>query len=205
VRLEGSFVLLEPLALSHVAALVDAASESRDTFRFADVPDGPVAMAAYVREALEAPGVVPFAIVAQGRVVGTTRFLRMEHWSRLDDRPPDVPHVADIGWTWLAASAQRTGVNTEAKFLMLRHAFENWRVFRVAIKVDAPNEHSRRSVESLGLKLDGIRRAERLGEDGNPRDCAWYSIVQDEWPAVKKRLLARLPLTHVKGVHRTER
>ena len=81
---------------------------------------------------------LPFAIVVGGRVVGSTRFLRMEHWSRLADRPPEVPHVADIGWTWLAASAQGTGVNTEAKFLMLRHAFETWRVFRVAIKVDVP-------------------------------------------------------------------
>ena len=149
-------------------------------------------MAAYVQRALEAPDVVPFAIVSQGRVVGTTRFLRMEHWSRLDDRPPDVPHVVDIGWTWLKASAQRTGVNTEAKFLMLRHAFETWRVFRVAIKVDAPNQRSRRSVESLGAKLDGIRRADRLAADGTLLDSAWYSIVQDEWPAVKARLEARL-------------
>jgi RimJ/RimL family protein N-acetyltransferase len=192
VRLEGRRVLLEPLALSHVPALVEAASESRETYAFADVPDGPDDMAAYVRGALETPGVLPFAIVSQGRVVGSTRFLRMEHWSRLPDRAPDVPHVADIGWTWLAASAQRTGVNTEAKFLMLRHAFETWRVFRVAIKVDVPNERSRRAVESLGAKLDGIRRAERLGEDGTPRDCAWYSIVLGEWPAVKARLETRL-------------
>ncbi|HEY7525608.1 MAG TPA: GNAT family protein [Candidatus Limnocylindria bacterium] len=193
MQLEGKTVRLEPLALTHVRALVDAASESRDTYRFADVPDGPVEMAAYVRSALDEPGVLPFAIVSGGRVVGTTRFLRMEHWSRLDDRPPDVPHVADIGWTWLAASAQGTGVNTEAKFLMLRHAFETWRVFRVAIKVDVPNERSRQAVESLGAKLDGIRRAERLGEDGRVRDCAWYSIVRDEWPTVKERLEARLP------------
>jgi RimJ/RimL family protein N-acetyltransferase len=192
VRLEGTLVVLEPLALSHVGALVDAASESRDSYSFADVPEGPHAMETYVRSALEMPDVMPFAIVSQRRVVGSTRFLRMEHWSRLDDRPPDVPHVADIGWTWLAASAQRTGMNTEAKFLMLRHAFETWRVFRVAIKVDAPNQRSRRAVESLGAKLDGIRRAERLGEDGAPRDCAWYSIVRDEWPAVKERLEARL-------------
>jgi N-acetyltransferase len=192
VRLEGTLVVLEPLALSHVPALAEAASESRDTYGFADVPDGLHEMAAYVQRALETPGVMPFAIVSQRRVVGATRFLRMEHWSRLDDRPPDVPHVADIGWTWLAASAQRTGVNTEAKFLMLRHAFEAWRVFRVAIKVDVPNERSRRAVESLGAKLEGIRRAERLGEDGTVLDCAWYSIVQDEWPAVKVRLEARL-------------
>jgi N-acetyltransferase len=192
MRLEGARVLLEPLALSHVAALVEAASESRETYGFADVPDGPLEMEAYVRYALETAGVMPFAIVSQGRVVGSTRFLRMEHWPRLDDRPPDVPHVADIGWTWLAASAQGTGVNTEAKFLMLRHAFETWRVFRVAIKVDAPNERSRRAVESLGAKLEGIRRAMRLGEDGTVRDLAWYSILQDEWPAVKARLEARL-------------
>ena len=192
MRLEGTRVLLEPLALSHVPALIEAASEARDTYAYADVPNGPVKMAAYVQRALETPSEVAFAIVAQGRVVGSTRFLRMEHWSRLDDRPPDVPHVADIGWTWLAASAQRTGANTEAKFLMLRHAFETWRVLRVAIKVDVPNERSRRAVESLGAKLDGIRRAERLGRDGTILDCAWYSIVLDEWPAVKERLEARL-------------
>jgi RimJ/RimL family protein N-acetyltransferase len=192
VRLEGKRVLLEPLSLTHVPALVGAASESRETYVFADVPDGPEVMAAYVREALETPGVIPFAIVAEGRVVGSTRFLRMEHWPRLPDRPPDVPHVADIGWTWLAASAQGTGVNTGTKFLMLRHAFESWRVFRVAIKVDAPNERSRRAVEALGAKLDGIRRAVRLGEDGTVRDMAWYSIVLEEWPAVKERLEARL-------------
>jgi RimJ/RimL family protein N-acetyltransferase len=192
MRLEGRRVLLEPLTLAHVPALVEAASASRDTYRFVDVPDGPEAMASYVQEALETPGVIPFAIAVQGRVVGSTRFLRMEHWSRLPDRPPDVPHVADIGWTWLAASAQGTGVNTEAKFLMLRHAFETWRVFRVAIKVDAPNERSRHAVESLGAKLDGIRRAERLGEDGTIRDLAWYSIVLEAWPAVKEGLEARL-------------
>jgi RimJ/RimL family protein N-acetyltransferase len=192
VRLEGKRVLLEPLTLMHVPALVEAASESRDTYAFADVPDGQHEMESYVEYALEAPGVIPFAIVSDGRVAGSTRFLRMEHWSRLDDRPLEVPHVADIGWTWLAASAQGTGVNTEAKFLMLRHAFETWRVFRVAIKVDAPNERSRRAVEGLGAKLDGIRRAVRLGEDGTVRDMVWYSILLDEWPAVKARLETRL-------------
>ena len=192
MRLEGRLVLLEPLALSHVRGLVDAASESRETYAFADVPDGAHAMEAYVRRALEAPDELAFAIVTHGRVVGSTRFLRMEHWPRLDDRPLDVPHVADIGWTWLAASAQRTGVNAEAKYLMLRHAFETWRVFRVAIKVDAPNERSRRAVEALGAKLDGIRRADRLGPEGTVLDSAWYSIVRAEWPAVKARLEARL-------------
>ena len=191
-RLEGARVLLEPLALSHVPALVEAASESRDTYGYADVPDREGPMLAYVQYALETPDVMPFAIVSQGRVVGSTRFLRMEHWSRLDDRPHDVPHVADIGWTWLAASAQGTGVNTEAKFLMLRRAFESWHVFRVALKVDAPNERSRRAVELLGAKLEGIRRAERLAEDGTLRDAAWYSIVHAEWPEVKERLEARL-------------
>ena len=197
MRLEGKVVVLEPLALAHVRALVDAASESRDTYGYADVPEGMSAMEAYVRYALETPGVVPFAIVVQGRVVGSTRFLRMERWSQLDDRPEDIPHVADIGWTWLAASAQGTGVNTEAKYLMLRHAFETWRVLRVAIKVDAPNERSRRAVESLGAKLDGIRRAVRLGEDGTVRDMAWYSILLEEWPAVKARLEARIGVPDV--------
>lgn len=184
--------MLEPLAIAHVPALVAAASESRAAYGFADVPDGLDAMEGYVRDALDAPDELPFAIVVRGRVVGSTRFLRMEHWSRLDDRPRDVPHVADIGWTWLAESAQGTGVNAEAKLLLLRHAFETWRVFRVAIKVDAPNERSRRAVEAFGAKLDGIRRAVRLGEDGTVRDMAWYSILLDEWPAVKARLEARL-------------
>jgi N-acetyltransferase len=192
VRLEGKLVVLEPLVLSHVGALVAAASESRDAYAFADVPDNLGSMTAYVQEAIGASDEVPFAIVWNGRVVGSTRFVRLEHWSRLPDRPLEVPHVADIGFTWLAASAQGQGVNTEAKFLMLRQAFETWRVFRVAIKVDVPNERSRRAVEALGLTFEGIRRAARLGEDGAVRDLAWYSILLDEWPAVRERLEVRL-------------
>jgi N-acetyltransferase len=98
------------------------------------------------------------------------------------------PHVLEIGYTWLAASAQRTRCNTEAKFLLLRHAFETWRVHRAFLRTDERNERSRRAIERLGAKLEGIRRADMLGSDNTVRNSAYYSIVIAEWPDVKARL-----------------
>ena len=105
------------------------------------------------------------------------------------DRRPDA---CLIGYTWLGASAQRTACNTEAKLLMLSHAFEAWRVHRVAFRIDARNDRSRSAVERLGAKFEGVRRAERIGADGAVRDSAFYSILAAEWPAVKKGLISRL-------------
>ena len=103
-----------------------------------------------------------------------------------------VPDVCDIGYTWLAGSAQRTPVNTEAKLLMMAHAFEVWQVHRVALQTDVRNKRSWAAIERIGGQLDGILRADRPGADDTVRTSARFSIVADEWPAVKARLAARL-------------
>jgi RimJ/RimL family protein N-acetyltransferase len=103
-----------------------------------------------------------------------------------------VPDVVDIGYTWLAGPAQRTHVNTEAKLLMMTHAFEIWEVHRVALQTDVRNTRSRAAIERIGGQLDGIMRADRPGSDDTVRTSARFSIVAAEWPAVKARLTARL-------------
>ena len=117
------------------------------------------------------------------RAVGSTRFLalRPEHRS------------VEIGWTWLHPSVWGTGVNVEAKLLMLRHAFEVWGCRRVELKTDAQNERSRGAMEALGARFEGVHRKHMLVRGGENRDSAWYSIVDDEWPEVERRLLSRLP------------
>ena len=156
-------------------------------------------MSAWVQDTIaarEAGHELPFAIYsyAHERIVGSTRFYELERWrlpaeNRQRDRRPDA---CLIGYTWLGASAQRTACNTEAKLLLLSHAFETWRVHRVAFRIDARNDRSRFAVERLGAKLEGVRRAERIGADGTVRDSAFYSILATEWPAVKKGLIDRL-------------
>jgi len=121
-------------------------------------------------------------------VVGSTRFGNLERWTRGEDRIDAV----EIGWTWLTPSAQRTVVNTEAKLLMLGHAFESWRVHRVTLKTDARNARSRAAIERLGAKLDGLLRAHMPATDDTLRTSAVYSILAGEWPEVRARLIARL-------------
>jgi RimJ/RimL family protein N-acetyltransferase len=103
-----------------------------------------------------------------------------------------IPDVLDIGFTWLAGSAQRSAVNTEAKLLMMAHAFEVWEVHRVALQTDVRNTRSRSAIERIGGRLDGIMRADRPGSDDTVRTSARYSIVASEWPVVKARLTTRL-------------
>jgi len=199
LTLAGNHVRLEPLTLEHVPALVAAISEDPTSFRFSTAPDTDAAMSAWVQDALvarDAGRELPFATYscARERIVGSTRFYELERWfspaeSRQRDRRPDA---CLIGYTWLGASAQRTACNTEAKLLMLSHAFETWQVHRVAFRIDARNDRSRSAVERLGAKFEGIRRAERLGADGAVRDSAFYSILAAEWPAVKQGLISRL-------------
>lgn len=197
--MHGRHVRLEPLTLDHVPALVAAANESRATYLYSVVPDGDAAMRAYVAVAVAARAAgehLPFATVraADGRVIGTTRFSAMAPWEWPPGSPlqrhgrPDAP---EIGHTWLAASAQRTGANTEAKSLMLRQAFEAWDVHLVRLRTDRRNLRSRAAIERLGARFEGVRRADRPGVDGTVRDSAFYSITRDEWPAVRDRL-ARL-------------
>lgn len=174
-----------------------AASEDRENYRYNAVPDGVEGTRQYVARALaqqEQGARIPFTIVWKGRVVGTTSLSDFHIWEWPRDARPRsaLPDVAEIGYTWLAASAQRTGCNTEAKYLLLRHAFEVWQVFRVCLRTDVRNARSRAAIERLGAKLDGIRRADVPGQDGLPRDSIFYSIVADEWPAVRVRLRERM-------------
>jgi|SRR5581483_4665104 len=198
LTLAGRHIRLEPLAMAHVPALVAAASESRASYRYSVVPDSEAAMRAYVAAAAEARAAgehLPFATVRQadGRVIGTTRFSDLAPWTWPDGSPHQRegrPDVAEIGHTWLAASAQRTGANTEAKWLMLRHAFETWEVHLVRLRTDRRNLRSRAAIERLGARFEGVRRADRPGVDGTVRDSAFYSITRGEWPAVRDRLAA---------------
>ncbi|HKA87170.1 MAG TPA: GNAT family protein [Haliangiales bacterium] len=191
---------LEPLALVHAPALVAAATESRSTYAFTWVPEGLAAMEDYIRAALadQDKGLaLPFATIdrATGAVVGSTRFGNIERWPPAPGAPPPppsaVPDAVEIGWTWLAARAQRTAINTEAKLLMLGHAFDVWGVARVTLRTDARNARSRAAIERLGAKLDGVLRAHMRAYDGGVRDTACYSILAREWPAVRERLASR--------------
>ncbi|HEY2518290.1 MAG TPA: GNAT family protein [Polyangiaceae bacterium] len=201
VTLAGRHVRLEPLSVGHLPGLLQAASESRATFTLTSVPGDEAAMRAYIdyaRERFEAAEALPFATVdvAKNRVVGSTRFAALERWAWPAGRVAPAPavdfEVAEIGWTWLAPSAQRTPVNTEAKLLMLTHAFETWKLRRVLLKTDARNSRSRAAIERLGARFDGILRAHMPSYDGGVRDSAFYSILAAEWPEVRERLRARL-------------
>ena len=134
---------------------------------------------------------MPFAILWQDRVVGSTSYLDLQSWRWPAGSPfarTDHPDVVEIGATWQGASAQRTRCNTEAKYLLLSNAFDTWRVHRVALKTDERNVQSRRAIERLGAAFEGVRRADMPGHDGSVRNSAYYSILLAEWPNVRKRL-----------------
>jgi RimJ/RimL family protein N-acetyltransferase len=124
------------------------------------------------------------------------RFMNIETWTWPGERARQVPAVpfeaAEIGSTWLAASAQRTAVNTEAKLLMLTHAFDVWRLRRVNLKTDARNARSRTAIERLGARLDGVLRAHMPAFGGGVRDTALYTILASEWPSVRAALVAKM-------------
>lgn len=192
--LVGTHVRLEPLRGGHVEPLLAAANADRSTYDLTRVPATAAEMQEYVDRALadqQAGASVPFAVVdtATGRVSGSTRFLDIECWP--GPQWPQ-PTVVEIGHTWLAARVQRTRVNTEMKYLMLRHAFEAWGVLRVTLKTDARNVRSRAAIERIGGSFEGVRRAATVAADGGVRDSAYFSIVADEWAAVAEALLARL-------------
>jgi N-acetyltransferase len=201
VTLEGRHVRLEPLTMAHVTGLAAAAAGPRRTYGFTTVPQGEAEAAAYIEAALGEQGArrsLPFATVdrARGTIVGSTRFLNIEFWpwpaGNANQRGVDRPDVAEIGATWLGESAQRTSINTEAKLLMLGHAFDRWRVHRVSLMTDARNQRSRDAIMRLGARFDGVLRAARPASDGTIRDTAAFSILESEWPAIRSRLHARL-------------
>jgi RimJ/RimL family protein N-acetyltransferase len=199
IALIGQHVRLEPLSHDHVAGLAAAGSGARDTFVLTHVPNGLGEAQRYVDEALAALNAgraLPYATLRahDRRVVGSTRFGNLETWSwGAQPRPVRPgPDALEIGWTWLSPDAQRTPINTEAKLLMLTHAFEVLNVERVQLKTDARNLRSRAAIERIGAKLEGILRRQLPAADGGVRDTAMYSIIPSEWPGVKAALVAKL-------------
>jgi N-acetyltransferase len=196
--LTGPEVRLEPLGLEHVDALAECAAESREHYRWTPVPDGREEARRYVERALRARGDgerFALAIRWRERVVGTTSFYDYQPWRWPPGSPlqrTDRPDALEVGHTWLAASAQHTRCNTEAKSLMLGHAFEVWEVHRVTLRTDERNQRSRRAIARLGAHFEGIARADKPGVDGTVRNSAVFSIVRTEWPGVREHLSALL-------------
>jgi RimJ/RimL family protein N-acetyltransferase/ribosomal protein S18 acetylase RimI-like enzyme len=196
----GTLIRLEPLHDEHVDELVAAAAESRETYRLAHVPDGSAAMrdwAAQATRARDEGRQVPFVIreIISDRIVGCTRFYEMDPWQwpvGSSNQRSGAPDGVEIGYTWLARSAQRTGINIDAKLTLMTHAFEAWEVRRVRFRTDERNIRSRRAIEALGASFDGVLRADKAGADDTIRNSAYYSILAPEWPAVKDRLSERL-------------
>ncbi|WP_097868153.1 GNAT family N-acetyltransferase [Streptomyces sp. rh34] len=200
--LEGTLVRLEPLGQRHAADLAEAAEEDRSSYRFTWVPT-----TAEVQEYIDiqlgraaAGRMAPYAQVdpASGRAVGATAYWDPRLWP---DR--DGLCAIEVGFTWLAASAQGTGANIEAKYLMFRHAFEEWGVARVDLKTDARNGRSRAAIEATGARFEGVlrnwSRSWAPGEDGRLRDSAIFSITAEEWPDRRVRLEQRIARRPARG------
>lgn len=187
VVLDGVHVRLEPLSLDHLPALIEIGLEP-DLWRWTtQVVRTSEEMEEYVRGALaeQAAGrALPFATMekASGRVAGSTRFAAIEPLHRR----------VEIGWTWLAPPWQRTVLNTEAKYLMLRHAFERWGCVRVEFKTDVLNTPSRQALLRIGAKEEGILRSHLITATGRVRDTVYFSVTAAEWPAVRAALEANL-------------
>jgi N-acetyltransferase len=187
-KLEGELVRLEPMSAEHEEGLWEA-SRDPETWRWLSVfkPETRAQMHRYVERALTAQAAgteMPFTTIRQedGSVLGSTRYLelRPEHRS------------LEIGWTWLTPTAWGTGVNIEAKLLMLGDAFERLGCLRVELKTDARNDRSRRAMAALPAQFEGVHRKHMLVRGGQRRDSAWYSVIDDEWPAVRANLRRRL-------------
>src|SRR5260221_746865 len=183
VVLEGQVIRMEPLTLDHHPALCEVGLDE-EIWRWNTFPvRTPEEMRAYIETALagQAQGMaLPFATIerSSGKVVGSTRYGNIDKFNR---------HV-EIGWTWIGGPWQRTAINTEAKYLMLRHAFETLGCLRVELKTDVLNEQSRNAILRLGAKQEGIFRNHMITGGGRIRDSVYFSIIDTEWPAVKANL-----------------
>jgi RimJ/RimL family protein N-acetyltransferase len=183
VTLEGAQVRLEPLAKAHLAGLAEAGLDEELWRWIPTAVRTKEEMAAYIGTALDeqARGVsLPFAIVEKttGRAIGSTRY------GNIDCKH----HRVEIGWTWVARAWQRTAINTEAKYLLLRHAFETLGCMRVELKTDSLNERSHAAILRIGAREEGIFRNHMITESGRLRHTVYFSISGAEWPAVKARL-----------------
>ena len=184
------------MELCHVDGLVAAAAGERSLYQWSPVPQTTAEATAYVETGLawrDAGRALPLATVrlSDGVVIGSTRFFDIERWAWPEGHAlhgRSTPDACEIGYTWLARSAIRTAANTEAKLLMLQHAFEAWKVFRVCLHTDVRNQRSRAAIERIGGKFEGILRAHRMAADFIARDSARFSIVAAEWPEVKEKL-----------------
>ncbi|HQU25954.1 MAG TPA: GNAT family protein [Acidimicrobiales bacterium] len=192
--LVGRHVTLAPLGPQDADPLAAAAELERSSYRFTVVPDGREEARAYVAGLLEErrrAETVPFVLRRDGAVVGATRYMNLRWYLARD-----YPDVVEIGGTWLSATAQRTAVNTEAKLLMLTHAFDVYGVAKVDLKTDARNERSIAAMERLGLAREGtVARAHPSlvrGEEGQLRDSALFGVTRDRWPLVRARIVELL-------------
>lgn len=190
VTLEGRIVRLEPLHLHHSNDLYEASQDQRI---WAYMPLNPSASLEAMNMLIESAlheqqmgTMLPFAIVdsATGRAFGSTRYLDI----RLPDRG------LEIGWTWLTPMVQRTGVNTECKYLLLRHAFETLKMIRVQLKTDSRNLKSQQAIERIGGKREGVLRNHMILPNGYIRHSVYYSILDSEWPDVKAALEEKMAL-----------
>jgi N-acetyltransferase len=193
--LSGALVRLEPLGPDHAAGLAAAAEEDRASFAFTYVPRA-WQMADYLAahaERAKNGTMAPFAQVRlrDGQAVGVTTYWEPRFWPGRTDLC-----AIEIGWTWLAASAQRTGLNTEAKLLLMEYAFGPLGVARVDFKTDARNQQSRQALARLGAQFEGVLRqwspSHVPGEEGRLRDSAVFSVIASEWAAMRAGLRARL-------------
>lgn len=187
ISLEGEYVRLEPLSIATHLDGLQAAGRQPEIFRwFPTDRSTPEAMREFVDEALAAQRAgtaLPFAItlVETGAVIGSTRFGNIV---------PEHRRV-EIGWTWITPNHQRTPANTEAKYLMLTHAFEEWDCVRVELKTDSRNRRSREAIQRIGATEEGTLRKHLQTHQG-PRDTVYFSITDDEWPSVKRDLERKL-------------
>jgi len=187
VTLEGRHVRLEPLAKAHLEGLAEVGLDEELWRWIPTAVRTREEMAAYIETALQEQerGVsLPFAILekATGRAIGSSRYGNIDR----------THHRVEIGWTWVAREWQRTAMNTEAKYLLLKHAFESLGCMRVELKTDSLNEKSRAAILRIGAKEEGIFRNHMITASGRIRHSAYYSIIDSEWPAVKARLEAKL-------------
>jgi N-acetyltransferase len=187
ITLEGRHVRLEPLEPHHADVLIDVALDPRIWEFTSSMLRNADEVRKYIETALDwqqAGTAVPFVTMdrATGRVIGSTRFENIHVANRR----------AEIGWSWLNPKWWRTAINTEAKYLMLGHAFEQWKCIRVEFKAAANNQRSRNAILRLGATEEGTLRRHMIASDGSYRDSVYFSILDDEWPEVKRRLEERL-------------
>lgn len=183
VTLEGRVIRLEPLGFEHAADLLEAGQDEEIWRYMQDEPRTPESMQHYIVTALaerDAGTALPFAVRHRetDRAIGSTRYGAITRAHR----------GVEIGWTWYARPFWRTAINTEAKYLLLRHAFETLNCIRVELKTDARNLRSQRAIERLGAVREGALRSKVIMRDGYRRDSVYFSILDSEWPAVQARL-----------------